>query len=450
MKSVMNTISYILKERSARRIASFLCINFLFMFVEFAYGFWTNSLGLISDAVHMMFDCGALALGLYGAYMSSWRPNKVYSYGYGRYGVLCGFTNSIFLILVAVCIVIEAIERVLDPPKVESENLFLVSFAGFLVNVVGIIVFSDLHCHSHSHSGCCSKEKQTCGSSESSCCSFQTPSQSGCLAQQTGSHSIGNSSSESKMNDSSSRKSKNVGKSITFAWASCRCSDSKGSIGKEPSSCTRRHREVKVADCHAQAGSETDKGENTHRECSSEQKDVGTNSLGKRTGSLMEKFSSMFSCHADANTQAVFLHILADTLGSVSVMVSSVAMRYDGMYLADPVCSIMIGILIFVSVLPLVKETSSILLQQTPADLLPHLPLVEKKIRGIHGVAAIHQLHTWKLASNTVIGTAHLLVESDGHEQMILHEVTKTLKTYGVAQCTIQIQKRPTVAENAG
>ncbi|EKX52224.1 hypothetical protein GUITHDRAFT_65516 [Guillardia theta CCMP2712] len=286
----MNTISYILKERSARRIASFLCINFLFMFVEFAYGFWTNSLGLISDAVHMMFDCGALALGLYGAYMSSWRPNKVYSYGYGRYGVLCGFTNSIFLILVAVCIVIEAIERVLDPPKVESENLFLVSFAGFLVNVVGIIVFRVLHLH------------------------------------------------------------------------------------------------------------------------------------GPHVG-------------------AVFLHILADTLGSVSVMVSSVAMRYDGMYLADPVCSIMIGILIFVSVLPLVKETSSILLQQTPADLLPHLPLVEKKIRGIHGVAAIHQLHTWKLASNTVIGTAHLLVESDGHEQMILHEVTKTLKTYGVAQCTIQVRK---------
>jgi hypothetical protein len=47
------------------------------MFVEFSYGIWTNSLGLISDAFHMLFDCTALLVGLYAAVMSKWKVRYV-------------------------------------------------------------------------------------------------------------------------------------------------------------------------------------------------------------------------------------------------------------------------------------------------------------------------------------------------------------------------------------
>ena len=62
-----------------------LCFNLLpapsiiylaFMMVEFSYGIWTNSLGLISDAFHMLFDCTALMVGLYAAIMSKWKVKK--------------------------------------------------------------------------------------------------------------------------------------------------------------------------------------------------------------------------------------------------------------------------------------------------------------------------------------------------------------------------------------
>jgi Co/Zn/Cd efflux system component len=52
-----------------------------FTFVELTYGVWTNSLGLISDGFHMLFDCSALVMGLYAAIMSRWKPTRIFSYG---------------------------------------------------------------------------------------------------------------------------------------------------------------------------------------------------------------------------------------------------------------------------------------------------------------------------------------------------------------------------------
>ena len=61
---------------------SLVLVNLSFMFVELVYGFWTNSLGLISDAFHMLFDCTALGIGLYASVIAKWEPNQVFTYGY--------------------------------------------------------------------------------------------------------------------------------------------------------------------------------------------------------------------------------------------------------------------------------------------------------------------------------------------------------------------------------
>lgn len=52
-----------------------------FTFVELVYGVWTNSLGLISDGFHMMFDCSALVMGLYAAVMTRWKATRIFSFG---------------------------------------------------------------------------------------------------------------------------------------------------------------------------------------------------------------------------------------------------------------------------------------------------------------------------------------------------------------------------------
>ena len=60
-----------------------ICVLFqMFTFVELAYGMWTNSLGLISDGFHMLFDCLALVMGLIAAIMARWKATRIFSYGY--------------------------------------------------------------------------------------------------------------------------------------------------------------------------------------------------------------------------------------------------------------------------------------------------------------------------------------------------------------------------------
>ena len=64
----------------------------------------------------------------------------------------------------------------------------------------------------------------------------------------------------------------------------------------------------------------------------------------------------------------VFLHVLADTLGSVGVIISCYLIKYYGLLIADPICSGIISILILMSLYPLLKSTSSILLNETPKN----------------------------------------------------------------------------------
>jgi solute carrier family 30 (zinc transporter), member 5/7 len=107
------TLKEILANNDSRRIFWFLCANLAFCGVEFLYGFLTNSLGLISDGFHMLFDCSALVMGLVSfpsffsfllffflevaSVMSRWTASRHFSYGYGRVEVLSGNLLIYFL-----------------------------------------------------------------------------------------------------------------------------------------------------------------------------------------------------------------------------------------------------------------------------------------------------------------------------------------------------------------
>ena len=77
----------------------------------------------------------------------------------------------------------------------------------------------------------------------------------------------------------------------------------------------------------------------------------------------------------------MFLHILADTLGSVGVIVSAILMQMFGWMIADPVCSIFIALLIAMSVWSLVSESLKILMQRQPVELDHSLPEAFEKVR---------------------------------------------------------------------
>ncbi|CAJ0824540.1 10346_t:CDS:2 [Entrophospora sp. SA101] len=153
-----NYIRALLDNSDSRQIFYFLLLNLSYMFVQMVYGFWTNSLGLISDAIHMFFDCLALAVGLLAAIMSKWPENNKFTYGYGRIETLSGFANGIFLVFISIFIMFEAIGRLINPPEMNTDRLLLVSFLGLVVNLVGILAFNHGHAHhghghNHAHHG---------------------------------------------------------------------------------------------------------------------------------------------------------------------------------------------------------------------------------------------------------------------------------------------------------
>jgi zinc transporter 5/7 len=123
----------IIAHSDSRNIFYFLCINLSFTFVELVYGVWTNSLGLISDGFHMLFDCSALVMGLFAAVISQWKPTRVFSYGFGRIEVLSGFINGLFLIVIAIFVFIEGVGRLFEPPEIKTDRLMFVSAGGLLV-----------------------------------------------------------------------------------------------------------------------------------------------------------------------------------------------------------------------------------------------------------------------------------------------------------------------------
>jgi zinc transporter 5/7 len=83
-----------------RPVANSNSLNFAFMMVQACYGYLTDSLGLLSDSIHMFFDCLALGVGLFAAVASKWPPSERFPYGFGKIESLSGFGNGVFLMYV--------------------------------------------------------------------------------------------------------------------------------------------------------------------------------------------------------------------------------------------------------------------------------------------------------------------------------------------------------------
>ncbi|KOS15956.1 zinc transporter [Malassezia pachydermatis] len=123
---IRSIIRVILSKSDSRRIFLFLCINLAFMGVQLLWGVWTNSLGLISDAIHMFFDCAAIFMGLIASVMATWDTDATFPFGYKRVETLSGFANGIFLVLISVFILFEAIQRIIEPPEMNNMTQFTI------------------------------------------------------------------------------------------------------------------------------------------------------------------------------------------------------------------------------------------------------------------------------------------------------------------------------------
>ncbi|XP_047231079.1 zinc transporter 7 isoform X2 [Girardinichthys multiradiatus] len=138
--------------------------------------------------------------------------------------------------------------------------------------------------------------------------------------------------------------------------------------------------------------------------------------------------------------QGVLLHIIADTLGSVGVIISALLMQKYELMIADPICSMLIAVLIGVSVVPLLKESISILMQRTPPSLDNALPECYQRVQQLQGVYNLQEPHFWTLCTDVYIGTLKLLVAPDADSRWILSQTHNIFTQAGVRQLYVQIE----------
>jgi cobalt-zinc-cadmium efflux system protein len=137
------------------------------------------------------------------------------------------------------------------------------------------------------------------------------------------------------------------------------------------------------------------------------------------------------------NVKGAYLEVLADTVGSVGVVVAGVLVARTGDALWDTAVAVAIAVFVAVRAVVLGREVLAVLGQHAPAGMEP--AEVETALRGVAGVDEVHDLHLWTLTSGMHVATAHLVADCD--PRVVLGEARELLLTrFGVEHATLQVE----------
>ncbi len=121
-------------ENETKNIKIVFFLNLAFTIIEFIGGIFTNSVAIMSDAVHDFGDCFTLASSWFLENYSRKKDDKKYTYGYRRYALIGAVINSVILFTGSIFIIIEAAKRIGDPQEVEGLGMVLIAITGVIIN----------------------------------------------------------------------------------------------------------------------------------------------------------------------------------------------------------------------------------------------------------------------------------------------------------------------------
>lgn len=146
------------------------------------------------------------------------------------------------------------------------------------------------------------------------------------------------------------------------------------------------------------------------------------------------------SSSSQMNMHGVFLHVLADALGSVIVIISALIIyltQWEYRFYVDPALSVLMVCLIMNSTWPLLKESAMILLQTVPTHIQVDY-LQNKLLHEIDGVLSVHEFHVWQLAGERIIASAHICCRNLADYMAIAEKVKEFFHNEGIHSTTIQ------------
>jgi len=126
-------------DESTRNIRFAFFLNLTFTIIEIIGGLYTNSVAILSDALHDLGDSISLGLSWYFDKVSKRKRDKKYTYGYGRFSLLAAFINGVVLIIGSLIIIFIALPRLINPEQPDAQGMIFLSILGIIFN--GMAVF---------------------------------------------------------------------------------------------------------------------------------------------------------------------------------------------------------------------------------------------------------------------------------------------------------------------
>jgi len=140
------------------------------------------------------------------------------------------------------------------------------------------------------------------------------------------------------------------------------------------------------------------------------------------------------------NLKGAYLHVVADALGSVGAISAGLIMFFTGWYVADPIASIMISVLVLYSSGKIVRDSVNVLLEGVP----PHIDVasLERRIVGVKGIRNVHDLHVWSIADTKMCCmSSHVVVEEGmDRKELITNLIHMLREEFGIDHTTIQLE----------
>lgn len=150
----------------------------------------------------------------------------------------------------------------------------------------------------------------------------------------------------------------------------------------------------------------------------------------------------------DLNVKGAYLHMAADALVSVGVLVSGLVISWTGWTIVDPVVGLVVAAVIVASVWSLTRDSLRLSLDGVPEGI--DVADTERRMLSVEGVSAVHHIHIWAMSTTENALTAHVVVEDLAVMEQVKAELKRQLRVCGIPHVTLEFETRSECCRDLG
>jgi len=141
----------------------------------------------------------------------------------------------------------------------------------------------------------------------------------------------------------------------------------------------------------------------------------------------------------DLNVKGAYLHMAADALVSVGVVVSGIVIMFTGWYFIDAIIGLTVAVIIIISTWDLLKDSLRLAMDGVPASIDTDELLHE--VSEIEGVEEVHHLHVWAISTTENAATAHIVIKNLADMQRIKTDIKHEMAEHGIGHATLEFEE---------